>query len=66
MKISEIEPIHFPDEVIKRPVTDRGCIVTREELAQIVERPCLEATLSLYDKNIQTIGTSANKENIRI
>ena len=34
-------------------------------MAQIVELPCLKATLLLYDKNIQTIGTSANKENIR-
>ncbi len=65
LKISEVEPIHYPDKVLKRPLKDRGCIVTREELAQIVELPCLKATLLLYDKNIQTIGTSANKENIR-
>ena len=66
LKISEVEPIHYPDKVLERPLKgDRGCIVTRKEMAQIVELPCLKATLLLYDKNIQTIGTSANKENIR-
>lgn len=65
MKISEIEPIHYADEQIDRGLQGtRNCIVTREELKKIVERPCLEATLVLYDKNIRTTSTDANKNSI--
>ena len=65
MNISEIEPIEFADEKIGRSLNGtRGCIVTRDELMKIVELPCLDATIALYDKNIRTISTSANRRDI--
>ena len=38
-----------------------GLIVGRDQLHTIIETPCLPACISLYDKNIQTLSSSANK-----
>lgn len=35
----------------------------REDLRRIIEEPCLDACLTLYDKNIQTVSSSANEGN---
>ncbi len=35
---------------------------SREELETLVELPCLEACFSLYDKNVFTYWSSANKD----
>lgn len=35
----------------------------REDLRMIIEEPCLAACLTLYDKNIQTVNSSANERN---
>jgi hypothetical protein len=37
---------------------------TREDLQELVEAPLLKACEELYDKNIRTLSTSANSENI--
>ena len=36
----------------------------REFLKEIIDEPCLKACEILYDKNIQTVNSSANKTNI--
>jgi hypothetical protein len=53
-KLSEIEPIeeHHVD------------VETREDLSQLIEGPLLSACQNLYDKNVQTYMSSANKKNI--
>lgn len=38
---------------------------SREALSGLVEAPLLEACESLFDKNIQTVFSSANKDDIR-
>ncbi len=44
-----------------------GVIVKkREYIKDIVDLPCLESCLDLYDKNIQTIGSSANQQDINL
>ena len=54
-KISEVEPI----------AEGRGRHVrTREELKNLVEIPLLATCEELYDKNIRTLSTSANKNDI--
>lgn len=52
--LSEVEPI------------EQGGVpvVTRESLKDIVELPLLSACQELYDKNIQTSMTSANKKDV--
>ena len=37
-----------------------GLIVTRDELSNIVESNCLEACLTLYDKNIRTVAANGS------
>ena len=65
MKISEVDSIPDASTQIDRVLDcTRNCILTREELKKIVEIPCLEATLALYDKNIRTTSTDANKNSI--
>lgn len=65
MKIKEVEQIADPSKKISRFIDGtRNCILTREELMKCVEIPCLEATLLLYDKNIRTTSTDANKNTI--
>jgi len=41
-----------------------GVPLTRENLANLVEAPLLEACEELYDKNIQTVMSSANLNNV--
>lgn len=53
-KISEIEPLE--DHHYK--------IENREDLSKFVERPLLSACQDLYDKNIETYMSSANKNNV--
>ncbi len=54
-RISEVEPIHE---------TSHKTIFTRQEIKSIVEAPLVVACEELYDKNIPTNSTSANKNNI--
>ncbi len=53
--IAEISPI-------KEPRNRR--VRTRKDLEELVEAPLLGACQELYDKNIRTLSTSANVENI--
>ncbi|MEK7658500.1 MAG: hypothetical protein AAB352_01385 [Patescibacteria group bacterium] len=54
-KVLEVEPIEV----------SRGTIIKiREQIKELVEAPLLSACEELYDKNIQTSGTSANKKDI--
>ena len=47
------------------PITKGGLVPeSREDLANLVEAPLLEACLVLFDKNIKTISSSANKGDI--
>lgn len=48
------------------PVIEEGGVVpkTREGLAQLVEAPLLEACEELYDKNVETVMSSANSKDI--
>ena len=60
--ISEIEAIDS-NEVLGGGT--RGVIVRdREDLRKIIEAPCLAACMALYDKNIRTTFSTANKNNI--
>lgn len=60
-KISKITTIDSQDF----GYNSEGAIVkNREELRKIIEEPCLPACLTLYDKNIQTVSSSANKREI--
>lgn len=52
-KISEIKRIDNEEEII----------VERAQMGEIVEKPCLAACLILYDKNIQTLASTANGDN---
>jgi hypothetical protein len=61
-------------EMLKTKIIDleaiqesRNTIVRyREQLAGLVERPLLSACQELYDKNIITLATSANKKDVEI
>ncbi|MFA6253559.1 MAG: hypothetical protein WC687_04840 [Patescibacteria group bacterium] len=53
--LGNIEPIQESRNVMVR---------TREELTALVEAPLLQACASLYDKNIRTLSSSANKGDI--
>ena len=35
-------------------------IVTRDKLPNVIEKPCLEACIDLYDKNIRTVASNSN------
>ncbi len=54
--IENIEPI---DEK-----SDAETILEKNKLPEIIEKPLLEACEELYDKNVKTISSSANKKNI--
>ena len=41
-------------------------ITAKEQIKELVEKPLLEACLIMYDKNIRTLATSANKKDIEI
>ena len=46
------------------PIETEGTIITRETLHDFVEEPCLDACRYLYDLNIQTTMSSANKKDV--
>ncbi|MBR5939612.1 hypothetical protein IKZ77_03735 [Candidatus Saccharibacteria bacterium] len=48
---------------VKQINNGESIIVRRNELKDIVEEPCLKACELLYDKNIQTVASSANGQN---
>jgi len=52
--------------IVDIPVIEEGGVVpkTREGLAQLVEAPLLEACEELYDKNIETVMSSANARDV--
>lgn len=62
------EVVGLSDETPLRaiePIEQGGISVeTREDLVVLVEAPLLEACQHLYDKNIKTIMSSANKKDI--
>jgi hypothetical protein len=61
--IKDIEPIEGSQAIGYGGTT--GIIVKdRSDIEKIVEGPCLEACLDLYDKNIRTIDSGANKNDI--
>lgn len=41
-------------------------ITAREQIKELVEKPLLEACQIMYDKNIRTLATSANKKDIEV
>lgn len=44
-----------------KPILKREClIVKREELIDVIEENCLEASIELYDKNIRTVASNGN------
>lgn len=53
--ITEVEPIEQSREKM---------IETKEQIKELVEAPLLAACEELYDKNIQTLSTSANKNDV--
>lgn len=65
MRVSEVEPIYEPKNMISRELFDRSEIVTRDVLKKKVEIPCVPVVLSLYDKNIRTMGSDANQDSIK-
>ena len=54
MKIKEVPKIEGNESGTE------GLTVTRDKLHTIIEIPCLEACLELYDKNIRTISSNGN------
>lgn len=60
-KMTEIEAINSGDFGLS---TEYAIVQNREDLRKIIEEPCLPACLALYDKNIQTVNSSANKREI--
>jgi hypothetical protein len=49
------------------PISESGCTIkTREQIKDIVELPLLAACEELYDKNIKTLASSANQNDIKI
>lgn len=60
-KISEVNSINSGDFGFS---TEGAFVKDREDLRKIIEEPCLPACLTLYDKNIQTVNSSANKREI--
>lgn len=64
-KISEIPAIEGTEYLEGVSGGSEGKIVeNREILRKFIEAPCLPACLALYDKNIRTHSSSANKQNI--
>lgn len=61
-KISEIEPIDSQE--VMGYDTKNVIVRDREDLRKIIEAPCLAACMALYDKNIRTVNSSANKNNV--
>jgi hypothetical protein len=64
----QVEPESKPTLLkdIKPIKESRGAIIkTREQLRELVEPPLLPACEALYDKNIQTLETTANSEVIK-
>lgn len=57
-KISEIKPINSGVEFGR---TESVIAKDREDLRKIIEEPCLPSCLSLYDKNIYTRSSTANR-----
>lgn len=54
--LEDIQPIEHTRNVI---------IIKREQLKDLVEAPLLEASQIFYDKNIETLSSSANKKDIK-
>ncbi len=61
-KISEIEPIDSQE--VMGDDTRNVIVRDREDLRKIIEAPCLAACMALYDKNIRTVSSSANKKDV--
>jgi len=61
--IADVEPINSVD-VLNYGGTEEVIVATRDDLRKIVEEPCLAACLYLYDRNIRTVNSSANRQNI--
>lgn len=53
--LTEVEPIKKTFQPIHK----------REDLKEVIEPPLLTAREELYDKNIRTISTSANRDNLK-
>lgn len=60
-KISQIDSINSGDFGY---ATEGAMVKNREDLRKIIEEPCLPACLKLYDLNIQTVNSSANRREI--
>lgn len=60
-KINEISAINSGDFGYS---TEGAVVKDREDLRKIIEEPCLPACLMLYDKNIQSVNSSGNKNTI--
>lgn len=70
-KIIEIEPLDSADaitgareEIVSSGYTEECIVTDREHLRKFIEEPCLAACLYLYDRNIRTVDSSANKNDI--
>jgi hypothetical protein len=63
MSIRDIEPISG-DLVVGYGGTEEIIVKDRNDITKIVEAPCIDACLDLYDKNIRTVNSGANKYNI--
>jgi len=71
-KRQDKSPAPITPETLQTRILDLEAIVQsrdtpvlyREQLAELVERPLLSACEELYDKNIVTLSTSANKQNV--
>src|SRR3989344_7459093 len=55
-RIAEVKPVQESRNMIVR---------TRDQLRELVEFPLLRACEELYDKNIRTLSTSANEQDIK-
>ncbi len=53
-KIKDVEPIE----------SSGSTLLTKDTMKDYVEEPCLDACMYLYDLNIQTYMSSANKKNV--
>ena len=46
------------------PIESSGLVLTRDTIQEFVEEPCLDACKYLYDLNIETTMSSANKKDV--
>ena len=58
-------PVDYSKKIIDvEPIQSHSVQLTRKTLEDFVEEPCLDACRQLYDLNIQTYMSSANKQNV--